>query len=173
MPKQPQRPHQPRQGPPKPYTRPDTSRPRGHPSKPRGPRPPPSAPVLATPNPRQAPQSLDLSNRALTEPPNLRDLANLGKLNLSDCRLTTIDFVHSARRTLTWLNVSGNNLVDPLAWNGIESLKSLYVLNASHCGLTEVPACVSSLTSLKALVLSHNSIKSLDHVRDLSDLNTI
>lgn len=47
------------------------------------------------------------------------------------------------------------------------------VLNASHCGLTEVPTCVASLSKLKALVLSHNSLTTLRHVANLPDLNTV
>lgn len=50
---------------------------------------------------------------------------------------------------------------------------SFTVLNASHCGLTVVPLCIARLSTLKALVLSHNSLTKLEHVADLPDLNTI
>ncbi|GAA5839988.1 hypothetical protein JCM11251_006582 [Rhodosporidiobolus azoricus] len=115
--------------------------------------------------------SLDLSNQPLTAPPTLPP--GLTKLNLSNCGLTSLSFVRAAASTLTWLNVSGNDLKEPAAWKGIEELKGLFVLNASHCGLTSVPACIGNLSSLKALVLSHNSLTKLDHVANLPDLNTI
>lgn len=47
------------------------------------------------------------------------------------------------------------------------------VLNASHCGLKEVPSIVEALHSLKALVISYNSLTSLDHVKGLQNLNTL
>ncbi|GAA5895620.1 uncharacterized protein JCM6883_001564 [Sporobolomyces salmoneus] len=144
----------------------------------KGPKPPPSAPVISKSHKEQQQsqqsQSLDLTGQSLTEPPNLaKDHPRLGKLNLTDCGLTSITWASQVKNTLTWLNVSGNKLRDKSAWQGIEQLKTLFVLNASHCELTEVPQCVSSLQSLKALVLSHNSLTSLEHIRNLPDLNTI
>ncbi|GAA6014064.1 hypothetical protein JCM11491_003505 [Sporobolomyces phaffii] len=144
----------------------------------RGPKPPPSAPVISKAHKEQQQsqqsQSLDLTGQALTEPPALaKEYPRLGKLNLTDCSLTSISFVSQVKHTLTWLNLSGNKLRDKSAWEGIDQLKTLYVLNASHCELTEVPQCVSSLQSLKALVLSHNSLTTLEHIRNLPDLNTI
>lgn len=47
------------------------------------------------------------------------------------------------------------------------------VLNASNCKLTSVPSVVEVLLCLKALVISHNALTQLDHVRNLPDLNTI
>ncbi|BGP17735.1 hypothetical protein JCM10213_005316 [Rhodosporidiobolus nylandii] len=123
--------------------------------------------------PKATSDSLDLSGQALTAPPKLSDFAFLTRLNLSNCQLSSISFVKAAARTLTWLNVSGNDLSGTGAWAGIEELKGLFVLNASHCSLTEVPSCIACLSSLKALVLSHNSLKTLEHVADQPDLNTI
>ncbi|GAA5891138.1 hypothetical protein JCM5296_004905 [Sporobolomyces johnsonii] len=147
----------------------------GPPPRPQADRPPRFGPPQSKgkAKAKDQPESLDLTGQILTEPPRLSDFAFLGRLNLTDCGLTTLSFVKEARRTLTWLNVSGNNLRAPEAWEGIGELKGLYVLNASHSGLTEVPRCVASLTSLKALVLSHNSIKTLEHIGSLPDLNTI
>jgi Leucine-rich repeat (LRR) protein len=166
----------------------------------KGPKPPPSAPVISKQHKEQQQnqqsQSLDLSGQTLNEPPNLaKEYPRLGKLNLTDCGLTDISWISQVKNTLTWLNLSGNKLRDKSAWQGIEQLKTLYgkltplfpavvhmthrvfslvtVLNASHCELTEVPQCVSSLQSLKALVLSHNSLTTLEHNRNLLDLNTI
>ncbi|KPV74285.1 uncharacterized protein RHOBADRAFT_54128 [Rhodotorula graminis WP1] len=175
--------HQP---PRKPYTKPAPDQPRS--SAARRPRPfsrdnldegtkqrrgpPPDRskpPTKAKPQPAQ----LDLSGQQLTAPPAPADLANVAKLNLSNCALSSIAFAKHAATSLTWLNLSGNALADPGAWAGIDQLQTLFVLNASHCGLTEVPACVASLSKLKALVLSHNSLTALKHVANLPDLNTI
>lgn len=97
----------------------------------RGPKPPPSAPVISKSHKDQQaqnqPQSLDLTGKSLTEPPNLsKEYPRLGKLNLTDCGLANITFVSQVRNTLTWLNLSGNKLMDSSAWEGIDQLKSLY-----------------------------------------------
>lgn len=39
--------------------------------------------------------------------------------------------------------------------------------------MTEVPYVVEVLHSLKALVITHNKLKSLDHIKRLVQLNTI
>lgn len=141
---------------------------------------------------RRADDALDLSNTILTAPPALAHLTNLHKLDLSNCGLTSLAFVKEAKATLTWLNVSGNPLNGEGAWDGVEQLGRLFgescrvgaegdllltslrtVLNASNCGLTEVPSVIESLHSLKALVITHNSLTSLSHVKQLSNLNTI
>ncbi|KAK4704764.1 hypothetical protein P7C70_g1434, partial [Phenoliferia sp. Uapishka_3] len=125
----------------------------------------------------KAPSSaLNLSNTVITIPPTLTPAAypGLHKLDLTNCGLTSLSFVKDAAATLTWLNVSGNKLDGPTAWDGVEELKGLFVLNASNCGLTRVPSAVASLTSLKALVLSHNNLKSLGpHISRLQDLNSL
>ncbi|GAA5909422.1 hypothetical protein JCM8208_005738 [Rhodotorula glutinis] len=132
-------------------------------------------PDRSKPPPKDKPQpaQLDLHGQQLAAPPAAADLANVAKLNLSNCALSSIAFAKHAATSLTWLNVSGNVLAEPGAWTGIDQLQTLFVLNASHCGLTEVPACVASLSKLKALVLSHNSLTALKHVANLADLNTI
>ncbi|GAA5856152.1 hypothetical protein JCM9279_004928 [Rhodotorula babjevae] len=171
----------------KPYTKPARDQPPSA-SSPRRPRPFARDSATEAPRPRRGPPpdkrkpaikakpqpaQLDLSGQHLASPPSATDLASTAKLNLSDCSLSSIAFAKHAAASLTWLNVSGNALADPGAWAGIEQLGTLFVLNASHCGLTEVPACVSSLSKLKALVLSHNSLTALKHVANLPDLNTI
>ena len=144
--------------------------------------------------------SLDLSGTKLLAPPTFSQHAGLRKLNVSNCGLTSLSFVRELRRSLTWLNVSGNNLRDPDSWGGVNELSGLFgefavssyrrpvlelemtrndtvrlraVLNASECQLTQVPSVVEVLHSLKALVMTHNSLKKLDHVKNLRDLNTI
>lgn len=47
------------------------------------------------------------------------------------------------------------------------------VLNASNCELVEIPSVVEVLHSLKALVITHNKLKTLGHVKNLAHLNTI
>lgn len=67
-----------------------------------------------------------LANTILTSPPDLALHPNLHKLDLSNCGLTSLAFVREARRTLTWLNVSGNNLRAPEAWEGVNELGGLF-----------------------------------------------
>lgn len=136
---------------------------------------------------------MSLAGTILTAPPNLALHSNLHKLDLSNCGLTSLAFVREARRTLTWLNVQGNNLRAPEAWAGVNELTGLFgewespnsalgadppsppatVLNASNCQLTEIPSVIEVLHSLKALVFTHNKLKTLDHVKNLAHLNTI
>ncbi|BGP25872.1 leucine rich repeat domain containing protein [Rhodotorula toruloides] len=165
----------PRQDGPSPHARSD--RPAGGKDERRGPRGPAtvgqkSTEKAAAKNKPQAEQ-LDLSNQQLVSPPSLAAYSALTRLNLTNCGLTSIDFVKQAAATLSWLNVSGNDLSSPDAWNGVEELRTLFVLNASHCNLTAVPPCIARLSTLKALVLSHNSLTRLEHVANLPDLNTI
>lgn len=68
--------------------------------------------------------SLSFANTILTEPPTLH--ANLRKLDLTNCGLTSLSFVREVRRSLTWLNVSGNNLRAPEAWEGVNELGGLF-----------------------------------------------
>ncbi|GAA5972496.1 hypothetical protein JCM11641_001871 [Rhodosporidiobolus odoratus] len=173
----------------KPYSRPNQSRPRSahydHASSSQSRRPynpsnqhsdaivKPPRPQKVVKPPKQQSQSLDLSNSPLTAPRFLDDHPKLSKLNLTNTTVDSIAFVATVASTLTWLNVSGNDLSQDGAWNGIDQLKTLFVLNASHCSLTVVPSCVASLSSLKALVLSHNSLTRLEHIVNLPDLNTI
>ncbi|BGP33431.1 hypothetical protein JCM10296v2_005232 [Rhodotorula toruloides] len=164
-----------RQDGPSPHSRSD--RPAGGGDERRGPRGPgkpgqKGADKTATKKKPQTEQ-LDLSNQQLAAPPSLDDYSALTRLNLTNCGLTSITFVKQAAATLTWLNVSGNDLSGRDAWKGVEELRTLFVLNASHCGLTAVPPCIARLSTLKALVLSHNSLTKLEHVANLPDLNTI
>ena len=76
--------------------------------------------------PQRASQQLDLSGQELTQLPRLADYAALSKLNLSNCGLTETSFVKDAARSLTWLNVTGNDLSRDGAWNGVESLSTLF-----------------------------------------------
>lgn len=97
----------------------------------KGPKPPPSAPVISKTHKEQQQaqqsQSLDLTGQSLSAPPNLaKEHPRLGKLNLTDCGLTSITWVSQVKNTLTWLNLSGNKLRDKSAWQGIEQLKTLF-----------------------------------------------
>jgi Leucine-rich repeat (LRR) protein len=121
----------PAQGERRPYRPSDSSAPppsrRYDPSQPR-PRPQGrvNGPYKGPGAPKAASTALDLSNKALEEPPKDDDLVGLTKLNLTSCQLTSISFVRAAAASLTWLNVSGNRLSGPEAWNGVEELKGLF-----------------------------------------------
>ncbi|BGP00932.1 hypothetical protein JCM10021v2_004621 [Rhodotorula toruloides] len=174
------RPANPNKRPPRqdgPSPQPHSDRPAGGRDERRGPRGPGKPGQKGTDKAaaKKKPQTeqLDLSNQQLAQPPSLADYSALTRLNLTNCGLTSIGFVKQAAATLTWLNVSGNDLSGPDAWKGVEELRTLFVLNASHCGLTAVPPCIARLSTLKALVLSHNSLTKLEHVANLPDLNTI
>lgn len=77
---------------------------------------------------KAATSALDLSNTVLTIPPSLAPslYPDLHKLDLTNCGLTSLAFVKEAKATLTWLNVSGNQLDGPGAWDGVEELKGLF-----------------------------------------------
>lgn len=74
----------------------------------------------------KANDSLDLSKEILTITPSLISYTNLHKLNLTECGLKEIGFVKEAKLTLTWLNVSGNDLSGKTAWDGVEELGRLF-----------------------------------------------
>lgn len=136
MPKQPYNPAS--RGTGKPYTRPQSQEGRPYRSQGASSAPPSRRYDPTAPRPRpqgrsNGPQkvalkstSLDLSNKALEEPPKDEDLAGLTKLNLTSCQLTSISFVGASAATLTWLNVSGNVLNGCGAWAGVEQLKGLF-----------------------------------------------
>ncbi|KAM0786485.1 hypothetical protein ACM66B_001943 [Microbotryomycetes sp. NB124-2] len=115
-------------------------------------------------------RSLSLAGTTVDKVP---DLTGISKLDLSNCNLTSLEFIRQAKDTLTWLNVSGNDLSAPDAFKGVQELKNLSVLNVSNCSLKSVPSCVSKLESLKAFVATHNSFRKLNHLANLPELNTI
>ncbi|KAM0754323.1 L domain-like protein [Meredithblackwellia eburnea MCA 4105] len=146
------------------------------PKPPYVPRPPAGKTSSSKGKERAANASLDCSGNPESIPaslaPNL--YPQLHKLDLSNCKLKSLTLVKAAKGSLTWLNVSGNELDGAGAWNGVEELKGLFVLNASNCGLTRVPTVINSLTSLKAIVLSHNKLTNLGSgISHLADLNSL
>lgn len=70
--------------------------------------------------------SLNLSGAPLLASPSFAQHPNLRKLDLSNCGLSSLSFVRDFRRSLTWLNVSGNNLGNPDAWDGVNELSGLF-----------------------------------------------
>ncbi|KAJ3330540.1 hypothetical protein HDU76_005442 [Blyttiomyces sp. JEL0837] len=95
-------------------------------------------------------RKLDLSNNRLSNPDSLAGLA--------DCR------------SLTWLNLSGNQLE---SLEGLQGLRALNVLNLSHNKLTRISIHVSKLTKLKALILNNNEIIRIDNLSKCTHLNTL
>ncbi|SCV70409.1 BQ2448_1803 [Microbotryum intermedium] len=157
-------------GPPRPQARPgpSSSSASKRPDRPRTAFPPQGT------APEPTPSSLTLKDQALTSPPQLDGHPRLAKLELTSCQgLDSLAFLRSARHTLTNLNLSGTPLPDLKAWEPVRELSTLFVLNASSCGLKQVPSVIESLVSLKALVLSHNQLAALDHVKRLPQLNTL
>ncbi|KDE05647.1 hypothetical protein MVLG_04018 [Microbotryum lychnidis-dioicae p1A1 Lamole] len=133
---------------------------------------PPVAPQGSSPKP--TPSSLTIKDQTLSSPPQLDAHPRLAKLELTSCQgLGSLAFLRSARHTLANLNLSGTPLPDSNAWEPVRELSTLIVLNVSNCGLKQVPSVIESLVSLKALVLSHNHLTTLDHVKRLPQLNTL
>ncbi|SCZ87695.1 BZ3500_MvSof-1268-A1-R1_Chr2-2g05161 [Microbotryum saponariae] len=139
--------------------------------RPNRPRPPLPAQGSA---PKPTPSSLTIKDQTLSSPPQLDAHPRLARLELTSCQgLGSLAFLRSARHTLANLNLSGTPLPDSNAWEPVRELSTLIVLNVSNCGLKQVPSVIESLVSLKALVLSHNHLTTLDHVKRLPQLNTL
>lgn len=70
--------------------------------------------------------ALNLSGTTLSAPLSFKDHPHLRKLDLSNCGLSSLGFVRELRRSLTWLNVSQNNLRSTDAWDGVNELTGLF-----------------------------------------------
>lgn len=149
-------------------------------------------PLIPSKEKNAASRALDLSYKAkkvegargtpLTALPNdfkatseeLRKLDLSGQTTLS---LTALSPIRFTGETLTWLNLSGVQCGEgqPKDWLWLRMMKQLLVLNISHCGLEELPKDISSPTTLKALVASHNVLTSasLSHLASLTELNSL
>lgn len=137
-------------------------------------------------------------------PVSLKDFEELRKLDLSGQMrlghdLGSLRFVGG---TLTWLNLSGVDLGGDVPWAFLKMCTTLFgesqslltfsaaapfptdspsgavspaVLNISHCNLEELPSDLAAVTSLKALVASHNQITSpsLSHLSSMAELNSL
>ena len=71
-------------------------------------------------------------------------------------------------QNLKYLKLSGNaNIIE---FEGIDKLKSLEELYLIDCKLTEVPAGISNLTSLKKVYLNGNSLREVSSINSLTNL---
>ncbi|PWN23769.1 RNI-like protein [Microstroma glucosiphilum] len=86
--------------------------------------------------------------------------------------------------SLTWLNLAGNPTLGQgstsssrAAFQGLETVKSLFVLNLSSCSLRLLPpkATLMNLSELRALILTQNRLdsKALEAIPYLPNLNTL
>lgn len=70
--------------------------------------------------------SLILAGQLLTAPPPLGAYSCLRRLDVSKTGLASLGFVKEVKNTLTWLNVSGNQLDNVDAWEGVHELSGLF-----------------------------------------------
>jgi Leucine-rich repeat (LRR) protein len=86
--------------------------------------------------------------------------------------------------SLTWLNLAGNPTLgqgsassSKAAFQGLETVKSLFVLNLSSCSLRSLPpkSTLMNLSELRALILTQNRLdsKALEAIPYLPNLNTL
>lgn len=86
--------------------------------------------------------------------------------------------------SLTWLNLAGNPTIgqdsassSKAAFQGLETVKSLFVLNLSSCSLRSLPpkSTLMNLSELRALILTQNRLdsKALEAIPYLPNLNTL
>ena len=96
---------------------------------------------------------LILSERALTELPPLKDVAELHTLDVGHNRLTSVPRLPDISG---YLNVSANPIrVLPAR---IGDMRGLIELRAERCGLTTLPASIGKLHALHELALRDNAI---------------
>ncbi|ORX89270.1 L domain-like protein [Basidiobolus meristosporus CBS 931.73] len=126
--------------------------------------------VVNTPLPEV--QVLDFSKKEVNHIEDISCCVGLRKLNLSQNTIKAANALSGIQYNseLTWLNLSGNQLE---SFEGLERLKKLSVLNLSHNKINRISQHVTSLVSLKALILNHNSIKRVENIGGLHELNTI
>ncbi|OZJ03454.1 hypothetical protein BZG36_02734 [Bifiguratus adelaidae] len=110
-------------------------------------------------------------------------LPQLPELNFANSDISHIDDI-SACTNLRKLNLSNNKLKSPDALSGLQYLTELTTLNLSgnaleSCeGLQKLKTLFGDvhttyLTQLKALVLNHNKIKTVENIGGLLELNTL
>lgn len=87
--------------------------------------------------------ALSFANKPLLQIPSLAGFTNLHRLDLSNTSIKEIGFIKEVKSTLTWLNVSGNDLSRRGAWIGIEQLTKLFGVH-----IHRLPAQIPSSFSL-------------------------
>eukprot|EP01130_Rhizamoeba_saxonica_P014038 TRINITY_DN6073_c0_g1_i1.p1 TRINITY_DN6073_c0_g1~~TRINITY_DN6073_c0_g1_i1.p1 ORF type:complete len:423 (-),score=86.15 TRINITY_DN6073_c0_g1_i1:1011-2249(-) len=123
--------------------------------------------LLSTETEKETP-ALNLSNRDLTQLPELSCYPFLKKVNLAGNSL--LDLLPIAdNKALTWLNLAKNR-IDLLT--GVSNLTNLKVLNVSCNNLTEFDE-IQALENLAALILNNNKISQIPDLSPLSNLNTL
>lgn len=119
--------------------------------------------------------SADFSNSEVRHVDSLKECEKLHKLNLSKNGLKKSDALSGLRKvsTLTWLNLSQNELQDCAVFNS--KFEKLLVLNLSHNKLESINENIKGLKSLNALILNNNHLKSdsLKFLKGLDNLNTL
>jgi Leucine-rich repeat (LRR) protein len=112
---------------------------------------------------------LDARNKELEELDDISSCIELRKLLLSENRLTQIVEGIGFAISLTYLDVSYNQLTSLIF---VQRLVRLCVLNASHNNISAI-GYTEQLIHLKALILNHNKITTIENLGHLKELNTL
>jgi hypothetical protein len=115
---------------------------------------------------------LDLSRRGLEDVQVLAHYRKLGRLDLSDNRLSSLSCL-SMNTELRWLKASRNTGLTSEGMSSLASLAHMRVLQLDHNHLTELSPVCSAVPSLQTLVVAHNPLVSAEGVERLSGLATL
>eukprot|EP00257_Ricinus_communis_P026352 XP_025013766.1 disease resistance-like protein DSC1 [Ricinus communis] len=104
-------------------------------------------------------------------PENLRDLESLKKLNVSESGIKTLPTSINRLSKLVELDCRGCEGLKLPPFTGLSRLESL---SLKDCGMTEISDGISSLVSLKVLILEGNNLEMLPTtIKQLSNLQTL
>lgn len=114
-----------------------------------------------------------LKDKGITQIDDMTECSQLRKLDLTGNQLSTVDSLKGLRdvaTSLVYLNLSNNGMVD---MDVVEDMPQINVLNVSNNKIDRILQSVNKLTQLRALILGHNQIKTIEHIDTLEQLNTL
>ncbi|KAJ2896470.1 hypothetical protein GGI21_005045, partial [Coemansia aciculifera] len=122
--------------------------------------------------PATAVTAAELRGQNITRIDDVSKYAQLRKLDLSNNKLASSEELEGLRQltSLAQVNLSNNILED---MDFVEYMSSVGVLNVSNNKLKRVSKHVAKCGELKAIILGHNAIKTIEHIDGLAKLNTL